>query len=206
MLMNAPLAGKVALVTGAGKNIGRAIALRLAADGAAIVVNGRSDEAAIKAVAEEITAAGGRAMAYRADITKPEEVAAMAAAATGHAGRKRSINRGLGASSGGSAAKRAARLSVNRALTGAAIVSVLVTLVAPAWTRRLFTGLNLLTYPIAWLVRLVLLGLIFTLVVTPIGLCLRLRGHDALRRRRPAPGTSLWKTPQPKGGIEGYFR
>jgi 3-oxoacyl-[acyl-carrier protein] reductase len=80
MLMNAPLAGKVALVTGAGKNIGRAIALRLAADGAAIVVNGRSDEAAIKAVAEEITAAGGRAMAYRADITKPEEVAAMAAA------------------------------------------------------------------------------------------------------------------------------
>ena len=92
------------------------------------------------------------------------------------------------------------------ACAGAAIVSVLVTLVAPAWTKRLFTGLNLLTYPIAWLVRLVLLGLIFTLVVTPIGLCLRLRGHDALRRHRPAPGTSLWKTPRPKGGIEGYFR
>ncbi|MCA3300168.1 MAG: SDR family NAD(P)-dependent oxidoreductase, partial [Roseomonas sp.] len=69
--MNASLAGKVALVTGAGKNIGRAIALRLAADGAAIVVNGRSDEGAIKAVADEITASGGRAMAYRADISKP---------------------------------------------------------------------------------------------------------------------------------------
>ena len=78
--MNASLAGKVALVTGAGKNIGRAIAMRLAADGAAIVVNGRSDEGAIKAVADEIIAGGGRAMAYRADITKPEEVAAMAAA------------------------------------------------------------------------------------------------------------------------------
>ena len=78
--MNASLAGKVALVTGAGKNIGRAIAMRLAADGAAIVVNGRSDEGAIKAVADEIIAGGGRAMAYRADISKPEEVAAMAAA------------------------------------------------------------------------------------------------------------------------------
>ena len=77
--MNASLAGKVALVTGAGKNIGRAIAMRLAADGAAIVVNGRSDEGAIKAVADEIIAFGGRAMAYRADISKPEEVAGMAA-------------------------------------------------------------------------------------------------------------------------------
>jgi 3-oxoacyl-[acyl-carrier protein] reductase len=84
--MNASLASKVALVTGAGKNIGRAIALRLAADGAAIVVNGRSDEAAIKAVADEIIAFGGRAMAYRADISKPEEVAGMAAAVAAQMG------------------------------------------------------------------------------------------------------------------------
>lgn len=79
--MTRPLEGKTALVTGAGKNIGRAIALTLAADGAAVVVNGRSDEAAIKAVADEITAAGGRALAYLADISKPDEVARMAAAA-----------------------------------------------------------------------------------------------------------------------------
>jgi 3-oxoacyl-[acyl-carrier protein] reductase len=50
--MAGTLAGKVALVTGAGRNIGRAIALTLARDGATVVVNGRSDAAAIEAVAE----------------------------------------------------------------------------------------------------------------------------------------------------------
>lgn len=80
------LDGKVALVTGAGKNIGRAIALRLARDGAAVVVNGRSDRAAAEAVAGEIAAMGGRAMARLADVSDPRAVARMvedAAAALG---------------------------------------------------------------------------------------------------------------------------
>ena len=72
------LDGKVALVTGAGKNIGRAIALTLARDGATVVVNGRSDAAAIEAVAQEIRAAGGRAEAYLADVSQAEAVARMA--------------------------------------------------------------------------------------------------------------------------------
>jgi 3-oxoacyl-[acyl-carrier protein] reductase len=67
---SAPLAGKVAIVTGAGKNIGRAIALGLAADGAAVVVNGRRDRDAIEAVADEIRAAGGRALAHLADVSQ----------------------------------------------------------------------------------------------------------------------------------------
>src|SRR5271166_1842607 len=57
------LAGKVAIISGAGKNIGRATALRLAADGAAVVVNGRGDRAIIEATAKEIREAGGRAIA-----------------------------------------------------------------------------------------------------------------------------------------------
>ena len=54
------LAGKAAIVTGAGRNIGRAIALRLAQSGAAIVVNARSNAAEAATVVKEIEAAGGR--------------------------------------------------------------------------------------------------------------------------------------------------
>jgi len=84
--MDKPLAGKVALVTGAGKNIGRAIALRLACDGASVVVNGRRDRAVVDAVVGEINALGGQAIGCMADVTEPAAVAAMieqAAAAIG---------------------------------------------------------------------------------------------------------------------------
>jgi 3-oxoacyl-[acyl-carrier protein] reductase len=75
------LEGKVAIVTGAGKNIGRAIARRLAADGAAVVVNGRADRAIVESVAGEIRAAGGAAMPYLADVANPDAVAEMVRAA-----------------------------------------------------------------------------------------------------------------------------
>lgn len=84
--MSSPLQGKVALVTGAGKNIGRAIALTLARDGAAIVVNGRSDKTAVEAVVGEIEAGGGRAIAALGDISDPAvppRLAAQAAEAFG---------------------------------------------------------------------------------------------------------------------------
>jgi 3-oxoacyl-[acyl-carrier protein] reductase len=63
------LAGKVGIVTGAGRNIGRAIALALADAGATVVVNARANREEIDAVARAIEAAGGRALALLADIT-----------------------------------------------------------------------------------------------------------------------------------------
>ena len=68
-----PLQGKVALVTGAGKNIGRCIALTLARDGATIVVNGRSDSAAVESVVREIEGAGGKAMTAEVVVCDPDD-------------------------------------------------------------------------------------------------------------------------------------
>jgi 3-oxoacyl-[acyl-carrier protein] reductase len=74
------LQGRVAIVTGAGRNIGRAIALALAEDGASVLVNARSNKAEADAVAREIEAAGGTALAFLADVADPKAVQAMAAA------------------------------------------------------------------------------------------------------------------------------
>jgi 3-oxoacyl-[acyl-carrier protein] reductase len=71
------LAGKVALITGAGKNIGRSIALELAAAGAAVGVNTRASKEDAEKVAQEIRGAGGKADVFMADIVDPKAVQAM---------------------------------------------------------------------------------------------------------------------------------
>jgi NAD(P)-dependent dehydrogenase (short-subunit alcohol dehydrogenase family) len=72
-----PLKGQVALVTGAGKRIGRAIALTLGRAGADVIVNYNHSQPEAKAVADEISARGGRAITVRADVSRPKQVAAM---------------------------------------------------------------------------------------------------------------------------------
>lgn len=62
------LKGTVALVTGAGKGIGKAIALRLASEGASVVLNART-ESDLRAIHSEITKSGGTALIFRGDIT-----------------------------------------------------------------------------------------------------------------------------------------
>jgi 3-oxoacyl-[acyl-carrier protein] reductase len=81
------LTGKVAVVTGAGRNIGRAIALTLAEGGASILVNARSNRAEADAVAGEIEAAGGKALVHIGDVADAKSVQAMTEAAVKQFGR-----------------------------------------------------------------------------------------------------------------------
>jgi 3-oxoacyl-[acyl-carrier protein] reductase len=85
--MTRELEGKVAIVTGAGRNIGRAIALTLAEGGASIVVNARSNRAEADAVAREIESAGGKALIHIGDVADASAVQAMADAAVKQFGR-----------------------------------------------------------------------------------------------------------------------
>jgi 3-oxoacyl-[acyl-carrier protein] reductase len=81
------LKGRVALVTGAGRNIGRAIALELAAAGAAIAVNARSSRAEADGVAAEIANTGSAALVALADVTDAAAVGAMVDAVLARFGR-----------------------------------------------------------------------------------------------------------------------
>jgi 3-oxoacyl-[acyl-carrier protein] reductase len=83
----AKLSGKVAVVTGASKGIGAAIAEELAQNGAAVIVNYASSASGAEAVVSKIKGAGGKAKAVRADVGKPAEAKQLIDAATSEFGR-----------------------------------------------------------------------------------------------------------------------
>jgi len=81
------LEGKVALVTGSGRNIGRATVLKLAGEGAYVVVNARSNQQEADTVAREARDLGVKAVAILADVGKKAEVEALASRALSEFGR-----------------------------------------------------------------------------------------------------------------------
>src|ERR1700738_4743050 len=101
------LTGRVAIVTGAGRNIGRAIARALAEGGASILVNARTNRAEAEAAAREIETLGMTALVHIGDVADPEAVQAMADAAVAQFGRidilvnNAALRRGGGFAGGG---------------------------------------------------------------------------------------------------------
>jgi pteridine reductase len=85
--MENKLSGRVALVTGAGKRLGRAVALRLASEGADVAVHYRGSEGEASEVAGEIEGLGRRAIAMKADLSSMEEIRALVQRVTHEFGR-----------------------------------------------------------------------------------------------------------------------
>lgn len=96
-----PLAGKVALVTGAGRGIGREIALRLARDGASVVAHYAHSKAGAEQTVADIIAMDGTAVAYQADIARRADVKALFAAIDRNPGHLDIVVNNSGVSAGG---------------------------------------------------------------------------------------------------------
>ena len=91
-------------------------------------------------------------------------------------------------------------------LAGVALVSILVSLVQPRILQPLFVILMVVTFPIGIVVSHLLIAAVYYLVITPIGLLLRLRGRDAMKRRIPGGEESYWVERETVEDQGRYFR
>jgi hypothetical protein len=76
----------------------------------------------------------------------------------------------------------------------------------PSWVKPFFLGLTLATWPIGWVVSHLAIGLVYYLVITPIGLAFRLIGRDPLRRAFDPKATTYWEPYNPNRGADRYLR
>jgi NAD(P)-dependent dehydrogenase (short-subunit alcohol dehydrogenase family) len=131
-----PLAGRVAVVTGASRGIGRAIAIALGDAGAAVVVNYRRDAGAAGEVVDRICAAGGRAEAVAASVDDPGAVELLAASAQQRFGDVDLLVHNAGIASRGHAVADTSREELERVLaTHAVAAHHLVRLLLPGMRR-----------------------------------------------------------------------
>ncbi len=85
-------------------------------------------------------------------------------------------------------------------------LSLILGAVRPRAIRPLFVGLIYLTAPIGWVVSHVVLALVYYLVLTPIGLVLRVLGRDTMKRRFEREAKTYWVSSQKERPLKSYFR
>jgi hypothetical protein len=102
--------------------------------------------------------------------------------------------------------RRGAPLAGSIGLASVAGVSVALAFAAPRALGRVYVGLAYVTAPLGWVVSRALLAAIFLLVVTPIGVALRLGGRDVLGRRGGAAVRSNWVPREDARDMERNFR
>ena len=89
---------------------------------------------------------------------------------------------------------------------GVGVVLALAGMASRPLLRLIYLGLIYLTWPIGWVVSHTLLLITYYLVLTPVGLALRLVGRDGLRRRLEPDSDTYWEARPPTRDTEGYFR
>lgn len=92
------------------------------------------------------------------------------------------------------------------ALVAIALVGAIVEWARPRWMKVLFLGWMWAAFPVGWLVSHVLMGLIYYLVITPIGLIMRAVGRDPLSRRFEPEAETYWTRREPPADPSHYFR
>jgi hypothetical protein len=78
--------------------------------------------------------------------------------------------------------------------------------IRPPLMRRVYVGMSLATYPIGWVVSHLVLGIVYYLVITPIGLAMRLIGRDPMQRRFDRSAPTYWIARDPEPAKERYFK
>jgi len=76
----------------------------------------------------------------------------------------------------------------------------------PPLRRPMFVGWMIAAFPIGWTISHVVLAIVYYLVITPIGLVMRLVGYDPMHRRFDRKAASYWKEHDPHGNAARYFR
>ncbi|MCA9509369.1 MAG: hypothetical protein KC560_01605 [Myxococcales bacterium] len=100
----------------------------------------------------------------------------------------------------------AARPTVAGALLALGVLAALTSLVYPKANKWLFVGLSIAAFPIGFVLSYVILGALFFLVITPIGVLLRASGNDPMNRAFRADQTSYWTDCRPARPPESYFK
>ena len=92
------------------------------------------------------------------------------------------------------------------AVAGVAAAISIAGLVSPAFMRRVWIAMMVALSPIGWVMSHLILGVIYYLVLTPVGLALRAAGRDPLHRRFDRRAQSYWIDRRGKSDVERYFR
>ena len=100
----------------------------------------------------------------------------------------------------------AARLYVAGGFAAVAGVSLLFSLVYPRANLGLYLGLTIIAYPIGFLLSYLVMGALFFLVITPVGLLLRLLARDPMERRMLPEAESYWVDAREERPSESYFK